>query len=177
MGMLQLSSQTAVLKALRLFKHATGCGRAFQYTLTRGESISNNPVKCRPAWRSWNDGVTVLYIKRKGYRNQTMYMFVKQRYASVLLCSNVHHPRSWTILFALACQSQLLNVLRAALCWTCSIWEILTLVCGSHIKGFFMPWHLCFNIAPHNVKCMVCIASYLVVVCIPGKGARDIIPR
>ena len=46
-----------------------------------------------------------------------------------------------TILVALACQSQLLNVLRAALHWTCSIWEILTLVCGSHIQGF-----LCLDI-------------------------------
>ena len=78
------------------------------------------------------DSVTVLYIVWKGYGNQSMNNFIEERRASARLCSNVRHPRSWTILVALACQSQLLTVQRAALRWTCSIWEVLTLVWGCH---------------------------------------------
>ena len=79
-----------------------------------------------------------------------------------------------------------MTVQCAALRWTCSILEILTIVCGSHIAAaysscgltrVFIPWHLCFNIAPYKVKCTVCIASYLVDVWIPGKGATDINPK
>ena len=76
--------------------------------------------------------IRVMYVVREGYSNQAMNHLVKQAKTGVSPSLLQSSPsKLFTISVTLDCLSKLLAVQRAALCWTCSIWDIRTFVCGS----------------------------------------------
>ena len=75
--------------------------------------------------------IRVMYVVWEGYSNQAMNQLVKQAKTGISPSLLQSSPcKLFTISVTLDCLSNLLAVQRAALCWTCSIWDIRTFVCG-----------------------------------------------
>ena len=125
--------------------------------------------------------ITVLFISRKGYGNQTMYDFVK----SLLQCSSyeiLYNP-SYT---RLSIEITDCPVSSSSLDWLNLGYPHLGMRVP-HSRGIFQLWpnqgivcrftdiwHLCLNVPPDKAKCPVCTAYYSVNVGIPWETTGDV---